>query len=366
MPRKKNSPGKRGRGWDLPANALSDALREFLAWSAAHSISGATLKQRQRALRRFILWAQDRGITRPSDVTLPILERYQQHLYVYRKSTGEPLAFASQYAELIPIRAFFKWLVRARLILYNPAADLVLPKVTPNLGRYVLSVADVETILNATDTATLLGIRDRAILELLYSSGVRRSELLHLRIYDVDTRRGSVFVKAGKGAKDRLVPLGDRACAWVDKYLLDVRPELVTGNGEETLFLTQHGDRFDDYTIGELVKRYIAKAGIAVKGACHLFRHACATHMLENGADTRYIQAMLGHESLESTQIYTQVALTKLKAVHAATHPARLERAKSDVGSSDEANPSPSAERAPDALLALLAAEGEEEQTDAP
>lgn len=362
MPRKKrNSPGTRGRGWDLPDNALASCLREFLAWSAAHSISGATLKQRTRAIRRFILWAEERGIARASDVTLPILERYQQHLYVYRKSTGEPLAFASQYAELIPIRAFFKWLVRARLILYNPAADLVLPKVTPNLGRYVLSVADVEAILNATDVTTLLGVRDRAMLELLYSSGVRRSELLHLRIYDVDTRRGSVFVKAGKGAKDRLVPLGERACAWVDKYLADVRPELVTGNGEETLFLTQHGDRFDDYTIGELVKRYIARAGIAVKGACHLFRHACATHMLENGADTRYIQAMLGHASLESTQIYTQVALTKLKAVHAATHPARLERARSDAVELERRGPQTSIENAQDVLLAALAAEGEEE-----
>lgn len=361
MPNKKNSPGTRGRGWDLPANALSEALAEFLAWSGAHAISPATLKQRQRALRRFILWAEDRGIARPSDVTLPILERYQHHLYVYRKSTGEPLAFASQYAELIPIRAFFKWLVRARLILHNPAADLVLPKITPHLSRYVLSIADIESILNAIDAATLLGIRDRAMLELLYSSAVRRSELLHLRIYDVDTRRGSVFVKAGKGAKDRLVPLGERACAWVDKYLLDVRPELVSANGEETLFLTQHGDRFDDYTIGELVKRYIAKAGIAAKGACHLFRHACATHMLENGADTRYIQAMLGHASLESTQIYTQVALTKLKAVHAATHPARLERARSDAGAEGRANPSPTDAIAQDALLAVLEAEGEEE-----
>jgi integrase/recombinase XerD len=324
--RKKNSPKRKGRGWDLPANALSDALREFLDWSETHAISPRTIRQRSRAIRRFILWAEDRGIARPADVTLPVLERYQRHLFTYRKPSGEPLTFGSQAAEVIPLRAFFKWLVRARLILYNPAAELMMPKVTPRLSRYVLTVADIEAIINATDSTTLLGVRDRAILEVLYSSAIRRSELVNLRLYDVDTRRGSVFVKSGKGDKDRLVPLGERACAWVDKYLLDVRPALATGSGQETLFLTLHGDKFDDYTIGELVKRYIARAGIAVKGACHLFRHACATHMLENGADSRYIQAMLGHSQLSTTQIYTHVALAKLKEIHTATHPARAAR----------------------------------------
>jgi len=148
----------------------------------------------------------------------------------------------------------------------------------------------------------------------------------------------------------------------VDKYLLEVRPELATGNGEETLFLSQHGDKFDDYTIGDLVKRYIARAGIVVKGACHLFRHACATHMLENGADTRYIQVMLGHASLASTQIYTHVALTKLKAIHNATHPARLERARSDAGGEAKAKPSPIDATAQGALWIALEAERTQEE----
>lgn len=360
--RKKTHPKKTGRGWDLPDNALAWALREFLDWSGAHAISPRTIRQRSRAIRRFILWADERGLGKPSEITLPILERYQRHLYTYRKPDGEPLTFGSQYAELIPLRAFFKWLVRSRVILYNPAAELILPKVMPRLSRYVLTVADIEAIINATDVATLLGVRDRAILELLYSSAIRRSELINLRIYDVDTRRGSVFVKSGKGDKDRLVPMGSRACAWVNKYLLDVRPALAIGNDQETLFLTQHGDKFDDYTIGELVKRYIAKAGIAVKGACHLFRHACATHMLENGADSRYIQAMLGHSHLSTTQIYTHVALAKLKEIHTATHPARLKRARSAQAASDEGNPHHPPENAKAALLAALDVEGEEDE----
>lgn len=363
--RKRNSPGRIGRGWDLPANALSASLREFLEWSGAHAISPRTIRQRQRAIRRFILWAGERGVTKPGEVTLPVLERYQRHLYTYRKPNGEALTFGSQYAEVIPLRAFFKWLVRSRLILYNPAAELILPKITPRLSRYVLTVADIEAIINATDATTLLGVRDRALLEVLYSSAIRRSELMNLRIYDVDTRRGSVFVKSGKGDKDRLVPLGERACAWVEKYLLDVRPALAATDAE-TLFLTQSGDKFDDYTIGELVKRYIAKAGIVVKGACHLFRHACATHMLENGADSRYIQAMLGHSQLSTTQIYTHVALAKLKEIHAATHPARLERRQGAQGARGGAEARLAAQGAATALLAALEAEGEEDEARAP
>jgi len=357
MRRRKPRQTRTGRGWDLPPCALAHALAEFLDWSGAAAISPRTIQQRKRALRRFILWADERGLGKPSEVTLPILERYQRHLYHYRKPDGAPLTFGSQYTELVPVRSFFKWLVRSRYILYNPAAELVMPKVMPSFSGYVLSVADVEAILNATDTTTLLGVRDRAILETLYSSAIRRSELLHLTVFDVDVRRGSLLVREGKGRKDRLVPLGERACAWVEKYLLDVRPELVAGHDAGILFLTQFGEPFHDYSIGELVKRYIGRAGVAAKGACHLFRHACATHMLENGADTRYIQAMLGHSNLSTTQIYTHVALTKLKEIHTATHPARLER-------TPRAAPAAAPDQAARSLLAALAAEAVHDDDD--
>ena len=331
MSPRKNHPKTQGRGWDLPDNALGHALREFLDHAAATGLSPKTLRQRLRATRRFILWAEERGLTKPTEITLPILERYQRHLYHYRKTNGEPLTFASQYTELSPLKAYFKWLTRNRHILYNPAAELVMPKVMPLLARYVLSVVEVEAILNATDTTTALGVRDRALMEVLYSSAIRRAELRKLGVFDVDTRRGSLLVRLGKGGKGRLVPLGERACAWVDKYLQEVRPELVVGADAGILFLTQHGDPLHDYTLGETVKRYIAAAGVPALGACHLFRHACATHMLENGADTRFIQVLLGHSDLSTTQIYTHVALTKLKQIHAATHPARLHKA--DTGS---------------------------------
>jgi integrase/recombinase XerD len=342
------------RGWDLPDNALSNALREFLDWSGSVGISPRTIRQRQRAIRRFILWAAERGLAKPTEITLPILERYQRHLFHYRQRDGAPLTFASQHAELVPLKSYFKWLVRSRYLLYNPAAELVMPKVMPHLPRHILSVAEVEAILAQPDATTLLGVRDRAMLEVLYSSAIRRSELIALAVYDVDTRYGSLLVREGKGAKDRLVPLGERACAWVEKYLLDVRPELLAAQDPGILFLTQHGDRFHDYTLGEMVKGYIGAAGLKTPGACHLFRHACATHMLENGADSRYIQAMLGHAHLSTTQVYTHVALAKLKEIHAATHPARLQRAQT-------APKAPTSDDDRRALLEALEAESEAE-----
>jgi integrase/recombinase XerD len=346
---------------DLPDNALARSLTEFLESGEVKGISPATTRLRDLACRRFIRWAEERGLTKPTEITLPILERYQRHLYHYRKPNGEPLSFSSQYAQLVPLRAFFAWLTRSRHILYNPASELQLPKVMPNLARYVLTVADVENILSQPDLSTLLGIRDRAMMEVLYSSAIRRTELRRLTVFDVDTKKGTLLVREGKGRKDRLVPLGSRACAWVNKYLLDVRPELVTGNEDHTLFLTLQGQAFTDYALGDTIKGYIESAGIEAQGSCHLFRHACATHMLENGADTRYIQALLGHSDLSSTQIYTHVAIHKLKEIHAATHPARLDRQGRTA--QPEENAEALSERAE--LLLSLAAESEEEESAA-
>ncbi len=355
--RKKHPGGAVARGWDLPDVPLASALREFLSWSEVGGISPFTIRQRQRAVRRFILWAQERGLARPQDITLPILERYQRHLYHYRKKDGTPLSFASQHTELVPLKAYFKWLARERRILYNPASEMVIPKAPKRIPRYVLTVEEIERILNEADTGTLSGIRDRAMMEVLYSSGVRRNELAHLDIPDVDTKRGSLLVREGKGKRDRLIPLGARACAWVSKYLADVRPELVAVTESGRLFLTDYGTPFDADWLGEYVKRYIQRAGIAVPGACHLFRHACATHMLENGADIRYIQALLGHASLTSTQIYTNVSIQKLKQIHDATHPARLTRDSGDQNAKTGASAGDDAQAILDALDAEAAQE---------
>ena len=150
-----------------------------------------------------------------------------------------------------------------------------------------------------------------------------------LTLYDLDTNRHTLMVRQGKGKKDRLIPIGERACAWIDKYLSEVRPQLILEPDHGKLFVTDYGEPYQKNRLSDMVKRYMRLAGV-VHGSCHAFRHAMATHMLEAGCDIRYIQAMLGHSELSTTEIYTQVSIGKLQQIHAATHPARLQRQGSD------------------------------------
>lgn len=299
---------------------------QFIEWLEVHGYSADTVRSRRTALSWFILWCAERGVTRPTDVTRAVLERYQRWLFNYRKKDGLPLSLAHQHHRLMALRMFFRWLARNHHLLFNPAAELELPRVEKRLPKTVLTAPEMEQIINAADIGAPLGIRDRAMMETLYSTGVRRSELVWLQLHDVDMERGTVMVRQGKGKRDRMVPIGDRALVWIEKYLVEVRPSLVVEPDEGTIFLTNMGDTFTPKRLSQLVSRYVDAAGFAKRGSCHLFRHACATLMLEAGADTRFIQELLGHQKLETTQIYTQVSITKLKEVHTATHPAKLTR----------------------------------------
>ena len=304
---------------------MAAAITAFLEWMGARNYSPVTSENREVSLRRFTAWCELRAIGRPSEVTRPVLERYQRHLFHRRKSDGRPLSFRSQRNELVSLRAFFKWLVRQNLVLSNPASDLDLPRVELRLPP-VLTEAEAERVMRAPNLETPTGLRDRALLETLYSTGMRRMELSGLKTYDLDAERGTVLIRQGKGKKDRWIPIGDRAVFWIDRYLIEARSVLLFDPTEDTVFLTDSGLPFELGTLTHLVGEYVRSAGAGKPGACHLFRHTMATQMLENGADIRFIQMMLGHSSLATTQIYTQVSIRKLKEVHTATHPARLER----------------------------------------
>ena len=183
---------------------------------------------------------------------------------------------------------------------------------------------EVEEILAQPDLMTTIGLRDRAILETFYSTGIRRCEIVRLTLADIDRERGVIAVRMGKGRRDRMVPISARALAWLEKYRLEARPDLVIRMNEQAPYLTRMGEAFSPNGMTRLVSRYVQAAGIKERGSCHLFRHAMATSMLEGGADTRFIQAMLGHVKLETTQIYTRVSVKKLKEVHERTHPSRM------------------------------------------
>lgn len=341
--------------------SLYHYLQRFLAWLAERQYSPKTIVNREELLRVFIAWLDERGIRRPQEVTKPIIERYQSHLFVYRKKDGQPLSARTQHGHITPIRAWFKWLAKQNFILYNPASDLDLPRLDRRLPRNVLTVKEAEAVLAVADVGTATGIRDRAMLEVLYSTGMRRMELMQLQVFDLDAERGTVLIRLGKGKKDRMVPIGERAIAWVEKYRDDVRPGLATGADDGTLFLTHLGEAFTPNRLTQLVREYVQAAEIGKSGSCHLFRHTMATLMLENGADIRYIQAILGHAELSTTQIYTQVSIRQLKAIHSATHPARMPGAAGPRSGAVVSEPQPMPLNAAAALLMALDAEAEDE-----
>jgi integrase/recombinase XerD len=321
----------------LDPEGLAVQIEEHVAWMRARNYSDATLTNRAAYLRRFLAWCGDRGLTRPAEVTKPILERYQRHLYHHRRPDGRPISFRSQVTHFTAIRIFFRYLARANVIVSNPAADIELPKVERRLPRAVLTANEAEQVLAQPDVSDLVGLRDRAILETLYSTGIRRMELVHLSVFDVDHERGTLMVRQGKGKKDRLIPIGERALAWIAKYLAEVRPQLAVEPDSHHLFLGAWGEPLSVSWLTDRVRDYVTRANLGKSGSCHLFRHTMATLMLEGGADIRHVQEMLGHADIKTTQVYTQVSIQKLKAIHDATHPAaKLERKAG--GTVDEAD----------------------------
>ena len=307
---------------------LYNYMQKHIEWMKIKNYSKATIRRYKINANVFISWCDQRSLITPAEITKSILERYQRYLFHYRKKDGQPLSTASQAGRLVTVRTLFKWLAKENYILYNPASEIELPKIEKRLPKAILNEKEIEQVLRQPDLTTALGIRDRAVLETFYSTGIRRQELINLGIYDIDADRGILTVRQGKGSKDRVIPIGDRALKWIEKYKYEVRPELQCGQDEQTLFLNCYGEKMKVNGMTVIVARYIDKANIGKKGSCHLFRHSMATHMLENGADIRYVQAMLGHVKLETTEIYTQVSIKRLKEVHTLTHPAKDHRTK--------------------------------------
>ena len=338
----------------IPETALESLMQDHLRALAVQNYSENTVRSRQVYIGFFLRWCKERGLTDPVEVTRPVLERYQRHLFLYRKKNGEPLSFRSQHTRLVPLRVWFLWMTRQNHILHNPASEIELPRLGQSLPKNIFSAHEVEQIMQLCEIEEPIGLRDRAIMEVLYSTGLRRMETIVLKLYDLQFDRGLILVRQGKGNKDRYVPIGERAVAWLQKYIREARPQLAVEPDDMTVFLTAQGEPFSRGHLTFTVRERIDDAKLGKTGSCHLFRHTMATLMHENGADIRFIQQMLGHEDLKTTQLYTQVAIRTLQQVHAATHPAALlERGESLSSKADD----PDA----DALFSTLEIEAEED-----
>ena len=271
----------------------------------------------------FLTWAAERDVTRAGQVTRPVLEAYQRWLWRYERPgrAGKRLGWSTQRAKLTALKAWFRWLTRRDVILHNPASELELPRPEHRLPAEPLGHAELARLFAVPDLADPLGLRDRAMLELLYATGLRRAELCAVALSDLSPERGTLTVRRGKGKKDRVVPVGPRAAGWVERYTREVRPRLCLDTREQALFLTGYGGPFNPDVLSRMVTAWLKTAGITRKGSCHLLRHTCATHMHDGGADIRFIQQQLGHAKLDTTAIYTEVSIRQLLDVHARCHP---------------------------------------------
>ncbi len=310
-------------------STLRQQLQTYLEHLKVRNYSPHTMESYQERLLPFVIWCEDRGVMNAPQVSLAVLEGYQRSLAGYRKADGKRLAVNSQLNRLTAIRMLFRWLLKNHHILYNPAELLELPREEKRLPAQVLSEEETRNVLQAVDSRSITGLRNRTLLELLWSTGIRRMELGNLMLRDIDVRRGVVVVRQGKGNKDRVVPVGERALEWLARYLEHARPVLARRFDSGYVFISNKGSALSKASLTEIAGKAIREDGLVDKpGACHVFRHTMATQMLENGADIRYIQAMLGHEKLETTQVYTRVAIGHLQKVHKKTHPGECKRSK--------------------------------------
>lgn len=312
-----------------------DYLKSWLQDLKRQSKADLTIYGYQKHVTLFINWCEERDILSITAVSKSILESYARYLTkAPLAKNGHPLQAISQQSRLIPVRLFFNWLSENRLLVYNPAKELMLPKEPKTRLRDTLSVAEMEALLATCNLKTDLGVRDRAMMEILYSTGIRKKELIGLKPEDINFAEGILKVTEGKGDKQRLVPIGERALAWTQKYIEEVRDPLVYNKVcDENLFLSQTGKVLRH--LGDIIAEHKKKAGINKKGRSHLFRHSMATLMLKNGADIRAIQEILGHAMLKTTQRYTHLCIDHLKEVHTRTHPAKgrlSENQLSDIG----------------------------------
>jgi integrase/recombinase XerD len=293
---------------------MDRTLRDFIHYlSVEKGLAKNTLESYNRDLCAYVEYLRQSGIPNLEESSRNCITGYLLNL----KKNGKATSTLSR--NLASIRSLYSYLYQEKRIVENPATDLESPKLEKKLPR-VLTPDEVDVLLDQPSMNDVSGMRDKAMLEVIYATGIRVSELMSLNVGDIHLDAG--FIRClGKGSKERMIPLGSVAVRHVERYLAESRPKLVRQNGESSMFVNQHGNRLTRQGFWKILKKYARTAGINKEITPHTMRHSFATHLLENGADLRSVQEMLGHADISTTQIYTQVTKRKLRDVYEKTHP---------------------------------------------
>jgi len=299
---------------------FEELVLKYLNYRFELNYSERTIINSKRSLKYFNQYLQELNIFSPLDVTKFTIEDYRSFLFRYRKKNDMPLTTQEQRKRLSHVKLFFSYLVKQDAMLYNPASELEMPRQSSVLPEFYLTKTEMAKVLKTPDLETVRGVRDRAILEVFCATGMRRTELTNLLTTDIHFEKEVVFIRQGKGQKDRVVPISKRGISWVQYYIEEARPVFLS-KATDVLFLNRYGDSIHPDFLTKTVRDYLNQANIKKPGSCHLFRHTLATIMLEQGAEIMDIAQMLGHKRLETTQVYAKVVITKLKETYRKTHP---------------------------------------------
>ena len=300
--------------------AVDSLIKLFLQSYEVRGRAKRTVEEMERRLGSFKKYLSANRISHIDEITQDVVKSYQTYLYHCKKPCGSPYAVTHQNLLLGAAKQFTRYLNESGYLVSDPAQHVRYAREPKRLPSTVLTQSEARKILQVPDTKCLLGYRNKTILEVLYSTGIRSEELIHLTLGDVDCHDGFLLIR-GKGGRERIVPVGKIACCYLEKYIAVIRPELVKDERNIHVFLSVRGNKLSRNGINDFIRIYTKQAGIRKNVHCHTFRHTCATLMLKNKADIRIIQELLGHVSLDTTQVYTHLAITDLKDIHKKCHP---------------------------------------------
>jgi integrase/recombinase XerD len=307
---------------------FNDLLFGFREHLKVKNYSPMSISAYSGHLKGLFDYLRENGITDIKRVTRDILKDYQLKITEHKDQEGKPYTIATISIKIRAIKRFFEYLEETNQILVNPAEYLKEPEKETRLPRVVLTEDEARKILDQPNLSTLTGIRDRTILEVFYSTGIRLEEMTNLTIFDCDLQGGMLRVNKGKFAKDRVIPLGRHAVRFLKEYITHVRPHHTKDNKAiRNLFVNQSGRPLSKTVIQIIVRNYAKAAGITKKVTPHIFRHTFATQLVKNGADITAVQKMLGHSNLSVTHIYTKVAGIEVKKTHSSHHPREKDKA---------------------------------------